>query len=62
MEHGAGGRIWLESLPGAASFYEGLGMAKQPRRSEEGNVVYTLEPAKAEQLLDEIKMQGIVEL
>jgi len=62
IECGAGGRIWLESLPGAASFYESLGMAKQPRRSAEGNLVYTLEVAKAEHLLDEIKRQGILDL
>ena len=62
IERGYGGRIWLESLPGAASFYGGLGMAKQPRRSAEGNLVYTLEAATAEQLLDEIKRKGIVEL
>jgi hypothetical protein len=62
IERGAGGRIWLESLPGAASFYESLGMAKQPRRSAVGNLVYTLEAATAEQLLDEIKRQGILEL
>jgi hypothetical protein len=62
VECGAGGRIWLESLPGAASFYESLGMARQPRRSAEGNLVYTLEALAAEQVLDEIKRQGIVEL
>jgi hypothetical protein len=37
-------------------------MAKQPRRSAVGNLVYTLEAATAEQLLDEIKRQGILEL
>jgi hypothetical protein len=62
IECGASGRIWLESLPGAASFYEGLGMIQQPRRSVEGNLVYTLEAPAAEQLLDEIKRQGILEL
>jgi hypothetical protein len=62
IECGAGVRIWLESLPGAARFYESLGMAKQPRRSADGNLVYTLETAIAEQLLAEIKAQGIVEL
>ena len=51
IECGASGRIWLESLPGAASFYEGLGMIQQPRRSVEGNLVYTLEAPAAEQLL-----------
>jgi hypothetical protein len=61
VECGAGGRIWLESLAGASGFYENLGMEKQPRLSAEGNLVYTLEPAQAEQLLDEIKRQGIVE-
>jgi hypothetical protein len=62
IEIGCGGRIRLESLPGAASFYEHLGMAKQPRLSVEGNLVYTLEAPAAEQLLDEIKRQGILEL
>ncbi len=62
IECGAGGRVWLESLPGAASFYEGLGLVKQFRRSAEGNLAYTLEAATAEQLLDEIKRQGIVEI
>lgn len=62
IERGCGGRIWLESLPGAARFYDSLGMTKQPRRSAEGNLVYTLEAATAEQLLVEIKRQGILEL
>lgn len=62
IECGAGGRIWLESLPGAAGFYESLGMSKQPRQSQAGNLVYTVEAAKAEELLEEIKRQGIVEL
>ncbi|MGO9202775.1 MAG: hypothetical protein ACLQM8_19825, partial [Limisphaerales bacterium] len=59
---GAGGAIWLESLPGAADFYEGLGMARQPRRSAEGNFIYILDPATAEHLLEEIKERGIVVL
>jgi hypothetical protein len=42
--------------------YESLGMTKQPRRSAEGNLVYTLEAATAEQLLVEIKTQGILQL
>ena len=62
IEHGCGGRIWLESLPGAAGFYDGLGMARQPNLSAEGRLVYTLETATAEQLLDEIKRKGIVKL
>jgi hypothetical protein len=37
-------------------------MIQQPRRSVEGNLVYTLEAPAAEQLLDEIKRQGILEL
>jgi len=37
-------------------------MVKQPRRSAEGNLVYTLEAATAEQLLAEVKAKGIVEL
>jgi hypothetical protein len=58
----ANGSVWLESLPGAAGFYKSLGMARQPRRSAEGNLVYVIEPGTAEQLLDEIKAQGIVKV
>ncbi len=61
IESGTGGRIRLESLPGAAGFYESLGMARQARRSAEGNLVYILEPAMAEQLLEKIKESRIVE-
>jgi hypothetical protein len=61
-EQGANGRIRLESLPGAAGFYESLGMVKQPRRSTEGNSVYMLESKTAEELLAEITAQGIVKL
>jgi len=60
LEHGGGVGIWLESLPGAAGFYEGLGMTRQSHRSAEGNFVYVLELAMAEQLLEEIKEKGIV--
>jgi hypothetical protein len=60
LEIGAKGAIWLEALPGAASFYEGLGMARQSRRSAEGNLIYILEPETAELLLEKIKAQGIV--
>jgi hypothetical protein len=52
--------ICLESLPGAASFYENLGMTKRARRSLAGNLVYTLKAAKAEELLEEIKRQRIL--
>lgn len=62
VESGARGSLWLESLPGAAGFYESLGMARRPRRSAEGNLVYLLDPATAEQLLEEIKGHGIVVL
>jgi hypothetical protein len=60
QECGARGTVWLESLPGAARFYESLGMARQPYRSAEGNLIYVFEPGSAKQLLDEIKAQGIV--
>ncbi|MFO1500661.1 MAG: hypothetical protein U1G07_20135 [Verrucomicrobiota bacterium] len=61
IEIGAGGRIWLESLAGAASFYESLGMNRQPRRSAEGNLVYLLNSTVAKQLLERIKENRIVE-
>jgi hypothetical protein len=61
FETGRDGRIWLESLPRAAGFYESLGMNRQPRRSADGNLVYSLEPAVAQQLLEKIKQSRIVE-
>ena len=61
LECGTRGRLWLESLPGAAGFYEALGFARQARRSAEGNLVYLLEPAMAELLLEELRAKGIVE-
>ena len=60
LERGDGGRIWLDSLPGAAGFYQSLGMVRRSRRSAEGNHVYTLDPSGAKQLLDEIRERGIV--
>ena len=61
LECGARGTIWLESLPGAAGFYENLGMTKQSWKSAAGNLVFVLEPATAQQLLEEVKEQGIIE-
>ncbi len=60
VELGRGGRIWLESLPGAEGFYQSLGMRKQPRRSAEGNSIYVLEPQAAKELLEEIRKEKIV--
>ena len=45
-----------------ASGSGGWRMAKQPRRSAEGNLIYVLDPSTAEQLLEEIKEHGIVVL
>jgi len=61
IESGAGGRLWLESLPGAADFYQSLGMKRQHRRSAEGHLVYILEPAVAEQLLEKAKENRILQ-
>jgi len=35
-------------------------MTRQPRRSAEGNLVFVLEPAMTEQLLEETMEKGIV--
>jgi GNAT superfamily N-acetyltransferase len=59
---GAGGRVWLEGLPGAIPFYERLGLVKQPGPTPDGNLVYTPQLVAAEQLLDEIRRQGILEI
>ena len=61
-ECNARGTIRLESLPGAAGFYENLGLVKQPRSSAEGNTIYVLDWATAEHLLEELDSQGIVTL
>ena len=63
VELGSGGGMRLESLPGAAGFYESLGMWSNSRTGQrKGNLIYALEPETGEQLLAEIKQQGIVEL
>jgi hypothetical protein len=51
----------LESLAAAAGFYENLGMERQHFRSVDGHLVYTLQSERAEQLLEEIKKEGIIE-
>jgi hypothetical protein len=60
MECGAQGAVWLESLPGAGSFYASLGMKPQPAKSSEGNLIYVLGAALAKQLLEEIRDRGII--
>jgi hypothetical protein len=53
IECGTLGAIWLESLLGAEPFYLSLGMTRQIAISREG-------PA-AKQLLEEIRVRGIIE-
>jgi hypothetical protein len=62
MESGRQGAIWLESLPGAEPFYLNLGMTRQLAKSNEGNVIYILDATRAKQLLEEIKLRGIIEI
>ena len=61
-ELGFDGRICLEALPGAETFYQGLGMIKQPEKSPDGNAVYLLEREPAKELLEEIQKKGILKL
>jgi hypothetical protein len=58
----AKGGIRLEALPGAAKFYENLGMERQPLRSADGNAVFVLSESTAEEFLEEISSAGILEL
>jgi hypothetical protein len=60
IECGTHGAVWLESLPGAESFYTYVGMKRQPAKSTDGNVIYVLEPAMVKQLLEEINVRGII--
>ena len=60
LELGCYGRVRLEALSGAETFYQGLGMKRQPDRSPEGNSVYILEAQAAKQLLEQIKEKGIL--
>jgi len=41
-ELGFEGRLWLESLSNAETFYDRIGFAKLPGRSKEGHVTYEL--------------------
>jgi hypothetical protein len=59
-KRGMAGRVWLESLTGAESFYEGLGMNRLARRSREGNVVYVLDETAANELVEVIRRKGII--
>ena len=60
IDAGMDGRIWLESLPRAASFYENLGFVGQLRRSREGNLVYVLHSNLAKALLEEVAEKRII--
>jgi hypothetical protein len=60
IECGGQGAIWLESLPGAESFYTSLGMKRQLAKSTEDNLIYVLGAAMAKQLLEEIRDRGII--
>jgi hypothetical protein len=59
---GRRGRIALESLPGAETFYSSLGMRKLHRKSEDGYSIFTLSESRSLQLLDEIRKKGIVSM
>lgn len=49
-ELGWGGRLWLESLSGAETFYERIGFEKLPGRSGEGNAMFALGDSGADRL------------
>ena len=59
-ERGSEGRIWLESLPAAETFYDGLGMRRQQGKSKDGNVVYAFDAETAQQFLEELKQKRIL--
>jgi hypothetical protein len=60
FEHGAQGRLWLESLKEAERFYEDLGMVRQHVSSSEGNCLYSLDSATAKELLEKMRTKGIL--
>ena len=62
IELGFGGRIRLEALSGAETFYLGLGMAVHSERSFEGNAVYVLGAESAKELLEQIREKQILKL
>jgi hypothetical protein len=62
MEMGAGGALWLESLAGAAAFYEHLGMTKQTELSLDGYDIYVLDATHAQGLLEKLHAEGILAL
>lgn len=57
---GMKGRIWLESLPAAETFYLSSGFTSQGRLLRGGLIVFTLSESGAEELLEEMKRRGII--
>ncbi|GEM_PF-3430944 len=60
FERGMEGRLWLESLSGAQTFYERLGMRRHTRKSRAGYFIYSLETNRAKELLEKFRNDGIL--
>ncbi len=61
-ELGWAGRLWLESLPGAAEVYTHLGFTKLDGRSKDGYMMFELSEENANQLFDLARTKNIVSL
>lgn len=56
----AKGGIWLESLPGAATFYENLGMVQLLEKSADNYDIYVLPNSDAQRVLEKLIGNGIL--
>lgn len=59
---GWGGRLWLESLPAAETFYKQCGFTKLPEESPDGHGMFWLSGADADTIWENAKTRGILNL
>lgn len=59
-ELGYAGRLWLESLPGAAAVYSRLGFAISSRKSRAGYSVFRLDARGADQLVEAARGKDLI--
>lgn len=61
-ELGFEGRLWLESLSNAETFYDRIGFSKLPGRSKEGHVTYELGTAQADAIWQGMREDKTIDL
>lgn len=61
-ELGFEGRLWLESLSKAETFYDGMGFNRLPGRSKEGHATYELGTAQANVIWQSMRDEKTIDL